>query len=202
MPNIHKVIKSLTDFHFCLFLNAMKNSGFTIWMSGLSGAGKTTLATQLSTEMNALGLPTIVLDGDQLRNTLSKDLGYSMGDRMAQNTRVAYIAKLLNDQNVNVITTLISPTEEIRSMAKEIIGAENFKMLFIDCPYEVCEARDVKGLYRQAKDNMLNEFTGNDQAFERPENPWMKIETDNLTIAYCINKIIEGIKGVKTNQLK
>ena len=171
-------------------------------MSGLSGAGKSTLANHLSSEMNRSGIPTVVLDGDTLRATISKDLGYSLADRLVQNERVAYIAKLLNDQNINVITALISPTERIRGLAKEIIGTPNFHLVWIDCPLEVCEKRDVKGLYRKSKEEKIKGFTGKDQVYEPPLNPWLHVKTDIDPVKVCCQKIIHEIMVRTSNQLK
>jgi len=141
----------------------------TIWMSGLSGSGKSTIANQLETILNEQGYHTYTLDGDNTRLGLNKGLGFSEEDRIENIRRVAEVAKILNDAGLVVICSFISPFEKNRTQAKEIIG-ENFIEVFIDADLETCEIRDPKGLYKKARAGEIKDFTGISSPFEVPQN--------------------------------
>ena len=141
----------------------------TIWMSGLSGSGKSTIANQLETFLNELGYHTYTLDGDNTRLGLNKGLGFTEEDRIENIRRVAEVCKLMNDAGLIVICSFISPFEKNRTQAKEIIG-DNFIEVFIDADLQTCETRDPKGLYKKARAGEIKDFTGISSPFETPSN--------------------------------
>jgi adenylylsulfate kinase len=149
-----------------------------LWMTGLSGAGKTTLAVALEHELHRKGYFTKSFDGDEIRKGLNKDLGFTVSDRVENIRRTAEIAKLFCDHGLIVICSLITPTEEMRDLARGIIGKERFVEIFVNCPIEVCEQRDVKGLYKQARAGMIKNFTGIDAIYEKPAHPDIELRTD------------------------
>lgn len=160
-----------------------------VWLTGLSGSGKTTLAVKLNELLLNDGLFTRIFDGDELRKGLCSDLGYSNADRTENIRRAAEVAKLFIDTGLIVICCFISPTEEIRKMAKTIIGSKNFIEVFIDCPLEFCEKRDVKGFYAKARKGNVKNFTGIDSAYENPIDPDLTIKTNEFTIEDSLNKL-------------
>lgn len=143
--------------------------GCTIWMSGLSGSGKSTIADSLETTLNSMNFHTFILDGDNTRLGLNKGLGFSDEDRNENLRRVAEVCKLMNEAGLIVICSFISPFEKNRQLAKEIIG-ENFIEFFVDTDLSVCEERDPKGLYKKARSGEIKEFTGISSPFEIPKN--------------------------------
>jgi adenylylsulfate kinase len=162
----------------------------SLWFTGLSGAGKTSIATHLEKKLrDEHDLPVKVLDGDSVRLGINKDLGFSNEDRFENIRRTAEIAKLFAETNTVNIISLITPNEDMREMAKEIIG-ENFKLIFIDTSLEVCEKRDVKGLYKKARNLEIDDFTGITSDFEIPKNYDLRICTDQKTIQACTEEII------------
>ena len=150
--------------------------GLTIWFTGLSGAGKSTLATLLAERLRGMGRRVELLDGDEVRRNLSSGLGFSKADRDANIRRIAYVAKLLSRNGVIAITAAISPYREIRDEARAEIGT--FVEVFVNCPLEVCEQRDVKGLYAKARSGEIQQFTGISDPYEPPENPEVHLHTD------------------------
>jgi adenylyl-sulfate kinase len=161
----------------------------TIWFSGLSGAGKTTLAHALEHRLNAHGKKCIVLDGDQIRSGLNSDLGFSASDRSENIRRVAELAKLINDSGFMVISSLISPFEADRYMARQIIGAARFKEVYINTPLDVCESRDVKGLYKRARRGEIHGFTGVTSPFEPPRQADLVLDTSCMDVDCCVDLI-------------
>jgi adenylylsulfate kinase len=142
---------------------------YTIWMSGLSGSGKSTIANQLEHTLNSLGYHTYILDGDNTRLGLNKGLGFSEEDRIENIRRVAEVCKIMNDAGLIVICSFISPFEKNRTQAKEIIG-DNFIEVFVDADLSTCETRDPKGLYKKARAGEIKDFTGISSPFETPGN--------------------------------
>ena len=165
-----------TDITKELRSEAMGQKPLTIWMSGLSGAGKSTLANAVETAMHAMGRHTMLLDGDNVRLGLNNDLGFNEEDRAENIRRVAEVSKLMNDAGLIVLTAFISPYQEDRKLARKIIGKDAFFEVFVDTPIEVCESRDVKGLYKKARSGEITEFTGVSSPFERPDNPDFTID--------------------------
>jgi len=176
----------------------IRQHSIVIWMTGLSGAGKTTLAQSLNIEILKRGYFTKSFDGDIVRQGLNKDLGYSMEDRTENIRRIAEVSKLFLDSGLVVICSFISPTKEARDLAKSIIGEDRFIELYVNCPFEVCEQRDVKGLYKLARQGLLKNFTGIDSVYEPPENSDIEVRTDlwNLkkTTRYALKQILPRIR--------
>jgi adenylylsulfate kinase len=160
-----------------------------LWLTGLSGSGKSTIAQHLERTLYNKGFFAQVLDGDNIRSGINNNLGFSVEDRRENIRRISEIAKLYLNSGIITINSFISPTKEIRNLAKSIIGAENFIEIYINAPLEVCEARDVKGLYKKARKGEIKGFTGIDSPYEAPENPAIEIKTDELSIDKAVNKI-------------
>ncbi len=168
--------------------------GCVLWFTGLSGSGKSTIANELEYLLNKKGYHTYLLDGDNIREGLNKDLGFSKEDREENIRRIAQVAKLFVDAGIITITAFISPFEKSRNLAKEIIKKENFVEIFIDTPIEICIKRDPKGLYKKALSKKIKNFTGIDSPYEKPLNPNIKITTHKEDINQSINKIINYLK--------
>jgi adenylyl-sulfate kinase len=151
-------------------------------MTGLSGSGKSTIANALQNELFQKGYQVYVLDGDNIRSGLNKDLDFSDTGRMENIRRISEVAKLFADAGFVVITAFISPFKTDRQQAKDIIGTETFCEVYVNAPLEVCEQRDVKGLYKKARAGEIKNFTGIGSAFEEPENPDIVIKTSELSI--------------------
>ncbi|UBM62530.1 adenylyl-sulfate kinase [Candidatus Sulfidibacterium hydrothermale] len=164
-----------------------------IWMTGLSGAGKTTLARHIELELSKKGFLTQVLDGDNIRTGINNNLGFTEADRYENIRRIAEVSKLFLNCGIICINSFISPTIAIRQMAKEIIGKENFIEIYVNAPVEICEQRDVKGLYKKARAGLIKNFTGIDAPFEAPQHPDIEIRTDQLNIDESVQKILEYI---------
>jgi adenylylsulfate kinase len=164
-----------------------------IWFTGLSGSGKTTLAAELEKRLNYNGYLTQILDGDNIRSGINNNLGFSEEDRMENIRRISEVTKLLINSGVIALNSFISPTREIRHKAMDIIGRDNFIEVFVSTPLEVCEQRDVKGLYRKAREGKILNFTGIDSPFEEPVDPDVDVDTSVLTIQESVDKILEVI---------
>lgn len=168
--------------------------GKVIWMVGLSGSGKSTLARAAENTLHQQGKLTMLLDGDNLRTGINNNLGFSEEDRTENIRRAAEVAKLFSNCGIITICSLISPTENIREMAKSIIG-DNYFEVYIDSPLEVCEQRDVKGLYARARRGEIKDFTGISSPFEAPQHPDLRLKTYTQSVEDChqvlINKILE-----------
>jgi len=164
-----------------------------IWLTGLSGSGKTTVGRQVEMELNKRGYLTQVLDGDNIRTGINNNLRFSEEDRYENIRRIAEVSKLFMNCGIICINSFISPTREIRHMAIEIIGKENFIEVFINAPLEVCESRDVKGLYQKARRGEIKNFTGIDAPFEAPLDPDIELKTDELTIEQSAKKALDYI---------
>ena len=169
-----------------------------VWVVGLSGSGKSTLARGLENALHQKGYITQILDGDNLRSGLNRNLTFSEEDRIENIRRAAEVSKLFVNCGIITICSLISPTEEIRKMAKSIVGADKYFEVYVNCPIEVCESRDTKGLYKLARKGEIKNFTGIDSPFEEPINHDLEIRTDINTVEYCHNQLVEKIiKKVK-----
>ena len=168
----------------------------TLWITGLSGSGKSTIAKELEKELFLNDKLVYLLDGDNIRLGINKDLGFSIDDRNENIRRIAEIACLFNNAGIIVIASFISPTKQQRSLAREIIGKENFIEIFLDVPLEVCEKRDPKGLYKKARLNKINEFTGISSPYEIPENPHMVLKTHENSLSKCVDKIQIYLKSL------
>lgn len=169
---------------------SIKNQkGFVIWFTGLSGAGKTTLAENLQKELDNNGYITKVLDGDILRNGINAGLGFSEEDRLENIRRAAEVAKLFIDSNIITICSFITPTEKMRECAKKIIGKSNYIEIFVDCSIEICEKRDVKGLYKKVRAGEIKNFTGINSSFENPLHSQLTVNTEYFDINDCNRQI-------------
>jgi len=164
-----------------------------IWMTGFSGAGKTTLAIRLESELFRRGYLSYIIDGDNIRSGINRNLTFTVADRNENIRRIAEISKLFIESGIIVIDCFISPTEEIRNMAKAIIGKDDFIEVFVNAPFEVCERRDVKGLYSKARKGEIKNFTGIDSPYEVPENPDIEVLTSSDTVEESIRQILEYI---------
>ncbi len=167
--------------------------GFTIWLTGLSGAGKSTIAEALAEEFRRREQPTEILDGDVIRTTLSKGLGFSREDRNTNIARIALISSLLSKHGVAAITAAISPFAEARDAARA--QTENFIEVFVDAPLEVVKARDVKGLYAKADRGEIAQFTGVSDPYEPPVDPEIVVRTDRETVAESVAKIVAYVEA-------
>ena len=170
-----------------------KHRGIALWFTGLSGSGKSTLANALHKKLFDRGIHSIVLDGDNTRLGINKDLGFSNSDRIENIRRVAEITKIFVETGHVVITAFISPFRENRSTAKAIISDKDFLEVFIDSSLKICEERDVKGLYKRARLGDIKEFTGISSPYEAPENPDMHINTNKYSITECETLLFEEI---------
>lgn len=169
----------------------LNSRGFVIWLTGLSGAGKTTIAHALAERLKEASYRVEILDGDVVRQHFSKGLGFSKEDRIENIKRVAYVAHLLARNGVVVITALISPYSEGRNYARQLIG--DFIEVYVKCPLEVLVKRDVKGLYAKALRGEIQNFTGISDPYEPPENPEVVVETDKETVEESVEKILKAL---------
>lgn len=164
-----------------------------LWLSGLSGSGKSTIAKEVEKVLHSKGYLAQVLDGDNIRSGINSNLGFTETDRQENIRRIAEISKLMVHAGVITINSFISPTEEIRQLAKDIIESENFINIYINASYEECERRDVKGLYEKARNGEIKNFTGLDAPFEPPCNPDLEIKTDKQSIEMSVEQVINFI---------
>ncbi|BAZ23340.1 adenylyl-sulfate kinase [Kalymmatonema gypsitolerans NIES-4073] len=177
-----------------------KQRGVTIWLTGLSGAGKTTICQFLETELRSQGYKIEVLDGDVVRQNLSKGLTFSKEDRDENIRRIGFVAHLLTRNNVIVLVSVISPYRAIREEVKEKIG--DFIEVYVNAPLEVCEQRDVKGLYKKARSGEIKNFTGIDDLYEIPLEPDVECKTHQESVAESANKILNKLEKLGyTNSL-
>ena len=161
--------------------------GIMLWFTGLSGSGKSTLAIALERELHNSGILCRILDGDNIRTGINNNLGFTEADRVENIRRIAEVAKLFVDCGVVTIAAFISPTEQIRQMAADIIGKDDFFEIYVNTPLEVCEERDVKGLYKKARQGEIKNFTGISAPFEAPLNPAITIDTSACSLEESIN---------------
>lgn len=176
--------KSITPYN-------LGGKGLTVWFTGLSGAGKTTICRSVQTELLSHGLKVEVLDGDAIRTYLSSDLGFSEEDRKENIKRIAYVAQLLTRNGVIVLVAAISPYRSSRDEARSTIG--NFLEVYVNAPLQVCEARDPKGLYRRARAGQLQRFTGIDQPYEVPLSPDVECHTDIESAMESSERVIASV---------
>ncbi|MDP4290162.1 MAG: adenylyl-sulfate kinase [Bacteroidota bacterium] len=164
-----------------------------VWLTGLSGSGKSTIAFALKEQLSKNGIFSLVLDGDIVRKGLNKDLGYSITDRHENIRRVAEISKMLIENRVITICAFVSPTHEIRRCAKEIIGHENFFEVYVKTSLDICEKRDAHGLYKKSRSGEIHDFTGVSSPFEVPESPDLIIDTNDVPVTENVERIFAAI---------
>ena len=164
-----------------------------MWFTGLSGSGKSTVAIEVEHRLFAAGYFAQMLDGDNIRSGINANLTFSEEDRIENIRRIAEVSKLYVNSGVITLNTFISPTRSMRAMAREIIGDQDFIEVYINTPLEICEQRDVKGLYAKARRGEIPNFTGIDAPYEAPENPEIEILTEDQTIEQCADQVIDYI---------
>lgn len=164
-----------------------------IWFTGLSGSGKSTLAVQLEAALHAEGFKTYLLDGDNVRSGLNKDLTFTDEGRVENIRRISEVCKLFLDSGVVLLSAFISPFQADREQVKSIVGDDNYIEVFVDAPLEVCEQRDVKGLYKKARTGEVRNFTGISSPYERPANPDVVIHTDRMSVEEAVKVLMEAI---------
>ena len=170
------------------------HKGKVIWFTGLSGSGKSTIANALEVKLNALGRHTYILDGDNVRQGLNKDLGFTDTDRIENIRRIAEVAKLMLDAGLMVLTSFISPFRQERTMARELIGAEHFVEVYVSTPLAVCEQRDVKGLYKKARSGQIPNMTGISSPYEAPEQPDITLDCSNCSIEKSLEILLHQLQ--------
>ena len=176
----------------------LNQKGICVWLTGLSGSGKTTIANFVSRQLHNDGVYTQVLDGDNIRLGINKNLSFSDQDRKENIRRIAEVAKLFVEAGVVTFCCFVSPTREMRKLAKNVIGENDFFEVFISTNLETCETRDVKGLYKKARRGEIKDFTGVSSPFESPENPDLVLNTEDKSI----NEIGNTLINVLNNKLK
>ncbi len=167
--------------------------GLMVWFTGLSGSGKSTIAIALERELHRRGLLCRILDGDNIRSGINNNLGFSEADRVENIRRIAEVGKLFVDTGIITLAAFISPNNALRRMAAEIIGKEDFIEVYVSTPIEVCEQRDVKGLYARARRGEIKDFTGVSAPFEAPEHPDLSLDTSVLSLEESVGKLVDLI---------
>ena len=177
--------------------NKHGHKGCVVWFTGLSGSGKSTVANTLDHKLHHAGHQSVVLDGDNVRHGLNKDLGFSPADREENIRRLGEVAKILRDCAIVNLVAFISPYRKDRRMARSLSEDGSFVEVFVDCPVEVCEKRDPKGAYQKARQGIIKSFTGISAPYEHPEKPEIHLRTDQLSVGECVHQIMSYLK---TNQ--
>ena len=167
--------------------------GMMVWFTGLSGSGKTTVALGVERELANQGILCRILDGDNIRDGINSNLGFSQEDRRENIRRIAEIGKLFVQTGVVTLACFVSPTEDIRQMARQIIGAEDFYEIYVSTPLEECERRDVKGLYARARQGLVRDFTGISAPFEAPQHPVLSIDTSHQPLQESVRQVVDLI---------
>lgn len=167
--------------------------GLMIWFTGLSGSGKSTIAIALERELHRRGILCRILDGDNIRSGINNNLGFTEADRVENIRRIAEVAKLFIDTGIVTLAAFISPNNDIREMAADIIGRDDFVEVYVSTPIEECERRDVKGLYAKARRGEIKNFTGISAPFEAPEHPALTLDTSVLSLEESVHKLLELI---------
>ncbi|HAR00671.1 MAG: adenylyl-sulfate kinase [Limisphaerales bacterium] len=195
--NIHPIFNRSLDRSSKETLLGQK--GIVIWLYGLSGAGKSTLAIALEEKLHTDGIMTQLLDGDNIRTGLNRNLGFTDADRKENIRRIAEVAKLFANAGIVTIASFITPKKELRTLAREVIREPDFREVFVTCSLETCEQRDVKGLYAKAKSGDIKNFTGKDSSFEPPEKSSpadLELNTDEKSEHICLEELYNFAKNV------
>ena len=167
--------------------------GGVVWLTGLSGSGKSTIATAVERKLFQRGVFAQVLDGDNVRNGLNGNLGFSLEDRQENTRRVAEVAKLFAEAGAVVLCSFVSPTRAMRTAVADIVGHDDFLEVFVNTPLEICEGRDVKGLYAKARSGQLKDFTGIDSPYEAPTAPFLELQTARMSIEEAADALIAAL---------
>jgi adenylylsulfate kinase len=173
------------------------HNSFVLWFTGLSGSGKSTLANAVAKRLFDTDVRNYVLDGDNIRHGLNKDLGFSDEDRTENIRRIGEVAKLFVDSGQVVLTAFISPFQSDRQLVRDLLDEKEFIEVFVKCPIDTCETRDPKGLYAKARQGLIKDFTGINSPYEEPANPELVIETNEHTIEECVDLVIAYLKSVE-----
>ena len=173
--------------------------GVMVWFTGLSGSGKSTIAMGVERELHKRGILCRILDGDNIRAGINSNLGFSAEDRMENIRRIAEIGKLFVQTGIVTLACFVSPTNDVRRLARDIIGEEDFMEVYVSTPLEECERRDVKGLYARARKGEVKEFTGISAPFEVPENPMLEIDTSCLSLEESVRSVVDMIMKNKVS---
>lgn len=171
--------------------NLLKQRSKVVWIVGLSGSGKSTIAIALEKKLHDMGFLTQILDGDNIRAGINNNLSFTEADRIENIRRIAEVSKLFIHCGVIAINSFITPQKEMRDLAKQIIGEKDYFEVYVDTPLEECEKRDVKGLYKKARTGELKNFTGISAPWEAPENPGIRVETINKTPEQIVDEILQ-----------
>lgn len=199
-------IKNSTDiaWHMATVTRARREAqnghrGAIVWFTGLSGAGKSTLAHAVEEHLHREGCRTFVLDGDNVRHGLCRDLGFSAADRAENIRRIGEVAKLFMDAGIIVLTAFISPFREDRNKVRAMVRPEDFIEIFCQCPIEVCEQRDAKGLYKKARKGEIVQFTGISSPYEAPDMPELTVNTSERSLQECVQQVVSALSqsGIK-----
>ncbi len=166
------------------------HSSYIVWFTGLSGSGKSTLASAVERRLYEEGHHTYILDGDNVRSGLNQDLNFSPEDRQENIRRIGEVAKLFVEAGVIVLTAFISPYREDRQFVRNLVEEGEFVEVFVNCPLEICEERDVKGLYQKAREGEIDNFTGIDAPFEAPKEPEVEVNTDEMNVNESVEKVL------------
>ncbi len=169
----------------------LEQRAICVWFTGLSGSGKTTIAKGVESELHRRGYLTQVLDGDNVRSGINNNLGFTETDRLENIRRIAEVTKLFVNCGVIALNCFVSPTTDVRELARDIIGQEDFLEVYVNAPFAVCEDRDVKGLYKKARAGQIKNFTGLDAPFEAPTNAALEIRTNEMTIEQSVKAVVE-----------
>jgi adenylylsulfate kinase len=172
-------------------IKSLSQKPVIIWLTGLSGSGKSTISDRLEVVLQEKGFKTYLLDGDNIRHGLNKDIDFSESGRKENIRRIGEVARLFTDAGIIVITAFISPFREDRAFVRSLVEEGEFIEVFVNCPLEVCESRDVKGLYAKARKGEIHSFTGISSPFEEPLNAEVTVHSDTMDIESCVNKILE-----------
>lgn len=175
------------------YLHIVKPKGIVVWLTGLSGAGKTTIVQNLGQKLQQKEYLYVILDGDEMRKHLNQDLGFTDADRKENVRRTAEIARMFADRGAIVLCSMMSPMREMRTIAQNIIEKERFWEVFVDCPIAVCMQRDVKGLYAKFQRGEIQHLTGMDSPFEKPLTPFMKLDTTMLSVEEASNQLLQKL---------
>jgi adenylylsulfate kinase len=172
----------------------LEQKGGVIWFTGLSGSGKSTVANEVAYKLHTMGRITYVLDGDNIRQGLNKNLGFSPEDRNENIRRISEVANLFSDAGVIAITAFISPYRKFRNFCRELAGDGRFVEVFCRAPLETCEERDPKGLYKKAREGIIKDFTGINAPYEEPDNPELIVDTDKETVDESAEKVLKKLE--------
>lgn len=180
--------------------HAIRSRPSVIWLTGLSGAGKSTIAAALQSLIKAKGVGVVRLDGDEVRKGLNRELGFSLEDRHENIRRIAHIARLLSEQGIVVIVAVVSPLQVLRDLARSIVGPF-YHEVFVHAPLAVCETRDPKGMYARARQGEIARFTGVSDTFEVPTNPALMVDTSKCDVSAAVQQIMVSLEKSATNNM-